>query len=428
MLVRIYKAIDRRYRNYSIIIITLIKYYFYSIKHRLVIYRLRNNYKKTPIRVGFLGYLDGASCDVFTDLYNRFCQDDNFNCDIVVVPYSHDSKNKMIEKHEKAISYLKDKGIEALPGYDKDNDSYIDYSNKFDIVFFEIEYDWVLSLFKVENFRNSLSFIIPYGQYLADNIKGHMSCKMMSEVFTVFPTSKAVCNMMKKYSVIYGKNVHSEYLGNPKIDKFFKRNVEILDVWKKAKKGQKRIIWAPHHTWAGYSNFITFASFFLDFAKQNPDVFIAIKPHPALKDSLKFVNKWSEKEIEDYFNKWTTSSNTDIFEGEWFDLFKTSDAMILDSIGFMLEYSLTGKPACVIYREGENRERKMKFSECGEEIYELLYHAQNVEEIKEFIDMIKINADPMKSERQTYINKNYTPPYGNLGYTNIYNYVTSLLK
>ena len=403
-----------------------IKFIGLSISYRKIKKRLRNQIDKQPIRVGFIGYADGASCDIFTNLYKIFEKDSRFLCSVVVLPYTHDDKNAMIKKHQKAMEYVQSRGITPLPGYDEKNDVMINYCGSFDIVFFENEYDWIDSLFKVENFRDALSFVIPYGQYLADNIQYHLSHKMMSEVFRVYPTSKPISRMMKKYSDIFGWNINSEYLGNPKTDCFF--NVgEVEDVWKKAKEGQKRVIWAPHHTWAPYSNFLTYYKDFMDYTKAHKDIFIAFKPHPALRDSLRDINKWSEDEINQYFDAWKNGDNTDLFEGAWFDLFQKSDAMILDSLGFMLEYSLSGRPACVIYRVDEKGERVMKFSDCGEELYGNLYHAKNMVEIKDFIDMIKKGEDTNKETRLEYLRENYTPPYGKTGAENIYNDVLKLI-
>lgn len=401
--------------------------YYRSQRKKLT--QLREQYGTHPIRVGFLGYLDGPSCDIFTDLYRQFEKDCNFTCEVVAVPYTHDEKDKMIKKFNVAVNYLKTIGIEALPGYDKENDRFVDYSGRFDIVFFEIEYDWVDPLFKVNNFKDAVSFIIPYGQYLADNINAHLSFPMMSQVYNVFPTSVAVGKMMKTYSKVWGFNICKEYLGNPKIDKFFNPLIQPVDVWKKTKSNQKRIIWAPHHTWANYSNFPKYAEYMLELAeKHKNDLFIAIKPHPALKDSLKGINGWTESQIDSYFDKWRDGENTALFEGAWFDLFMTSDAMLLDSIGFMLEYSLSGKPACVLYKLDKSGKRMMNFSDCGEQMYETLYHAKDESEIEAFVEMILKSEDKKKPLRDKYIEDNYRPPYNKLGFENIYDYIIKLLS
>lgn len=408
-------------------LLSTIPSYYFKQKNKLI--KLKEQYGKKPIRVGFLGYLDGPSCDVFTDLYRHFCNDGNFFCEVVAVPYTHDEKDKMIHKLDVAMNYLNTLGIDALPGYDKIEDRFIDYSGRYDIVFFEIEYDWVDPLFKVNNFKDTLSFIIPYGQYLADNINAHLSFSMMSQVYKVFPTSVAVGRMMKRYSKVFGTNICDQYLGNPKIDKFFDSSIKPLDVWGKAKQSQKRIIWAPHHTWADYSNFLRYADYMLQLAdRYKNEVFIAIKPHPALKDSLKKINQWTEDEISAYFNKWKSGFNTDLFEGSWFDLFMTSDAMLLDSIGFMLEYSLSGNPACVLYKVNDKGNRMMKFSECGEQIYDVLYHAKSELEIESFLEIVLKSQDPKKRLRDEYIEQNYLPPNEKLGFENIYDYIIKLIS
>lgn len=405
------------------------RFSFLSVKYGKIKDRLKNKLGKEPIRVGFLGYLDGPACDVFTELYYKFSNDSRFVCSVITVPYTHDEKGKMIKKQQVAIDYLESKGIKPLPGYDEKNDIYVDYSGLFDLVFFEVEYDWVHPFFKAQHFSQALSFVVPYGQYLANNIAHHLSCEMMSYVYKVFPTSVTVGKMMKKYSEIKGRNICDKYLGNPKTDVFFFPSHHYVDVWKKARSSQKRIIWAPHHTWADYSNFELYSEYFLDYAElhQN-DVFIAIKPHPALKDSLKNINKWSDDKIDSYFSRWRNGVNTSLFEGEWYNLFMSSDAMILDSIGFMLEYSLSMKPACVIYRENERGERTMKFSECGEDVYNLLYHAKSQSEIENFLGMIKKGEDPLFERRKLYIENNYLPPYQQSGSENIFNYIVEEIE
>ena len=106
----------------------------------------------------------------------------------------------------------------------------------------------------------------------------------------------------------------------------------------------------------------------------------------------------------------------------------SSDAMILDSLGFMLEYSLSMKPACVLYRENENGERIMKFSECGEEVYNLLYHAKSKYEIENFVELIKRGEDPLFEKRKQFIDDNYLPPYQKSGSENIYNYIVETIE
>lgn len=372
------------------------------------------------IRVAFMGFSSAPSVDVF----KYFEKDDRFDCYAVIVPYTHDEKDLMIARYQRTRSYLEAQNIKILDGYDVSSDRIIDYSHKFGVVFFEIEYDWIDSHFKVSNFKDAYTYFIPYSPYLADNMEHHFSHKMLRDVHRIFFTNRAEYPMLKKYSQINGLNLCEEYLGYPKWDRFYTNNPPLIDVWKKAKPSQKRIIWAPHHTWVNYSNFIEYSEFMLRFALERKEEYCFVfKPHPALFESLRCINGWSLEEIKAYYQSWKDGENTDLCDGSWMDLFYYSDALILDSISFMLEYSLTGKPACVLYREAEDGGKVMPFNERGEFMYDLLYHAKNEAEVKNFLRMITVNEDIRKTERCNHIKSNCTPPYNKPAAQNIYEYV-----
>lgn len=377
---------------------------------------------KERVSICFIGYADGASCDTFTNLYRLFKKDSGFDVSVIVLPYSHDSKENMIECLDKAVEYCRSIGVDAEPGYDKEKDEFINRHNQYDIVVFENAYDWVRPEFSVSNFPNALTFFIPYGQFLANNINYHFLQKMMSEFFCIYPTSKSVANMMKKYSLIDGQNINKEFLGNPKNQAFFDKKYKAKDVWKKQSKKKKRIIWAPHHLWARYSNFLKYKDVFIELAKEyENEIQIAFKPHPALKSSLKERAGWTNEQINDYYDLWNNMPNTQLEDGDWTDLFLCSNAMILDSVGFMAEYSFSGNPLCVLYNEDEKGNRIMKFSDCGEELFELIYRAKTKDECIDFIKNIVLeNNDYQKVARDRYILENYLPPYGKTASENIY--------
>lgn len=412
-------------------LLSLFLYEQVKIRSFFIIRRLRKKVRcNKKIKVGFVAS-GSPSVDVYSGLYKYFVADERFECTYVVLPYTHDGEQNMLHQQEQSYHYLKSLGIDPILGYDKATKSFADYTKAFDIVFFEKEYDWVPSVFKAESYSNALSFHISYGPYLADNIAHHMSPKMMSVVYKILPTSSKDYEMLCKYSKINGRNVLKEFLGYPKVDAFFEdeENVKFTDVLTKAKPTQKKIIWAPHHTWANYSNFHKYSQFFLDYAAAHKDeIFIAFKPHPSLRASLREIDGWSEQQILDYYSRWETGDNTALFDAEWFDLFFSSDAMIMDSISFMMEYSLTKKPSCVLYREMENGEKEMQFSECGELIYDKLYHAKDEDDVLLFIQMIIRGEDPLYDSRVNLINEMYCPPNGKSASKNIYQYVVNLIN
>ena len=397
-------------------------FYYLSFFHYLKIKKKLSEKieRNEKLQVCFMGYQDAENIDVFTDLYQLIKNDNVFEVSVVIVPYTHDDKNEMINIQNKSELYLKKKNIIPILGYNSKADDYLNLYDKFDIVFFEVEYDWIPKQFSPKNFPHALTYYIPYGQFLANNIQHHFNQKMMNQFYKIYPTSKEVAKMMKKYSLIKGINI-SKFLGNPKNQKFFNTSKSIKNVWKIQNDKKKKIIWAPHHMWASYSNFLYYKDIFIELSqKYKNTVQFAFKPHPALKQSLISQKIMTEEEVRKYYEYWQTTENCQLEEGEWFDLFQGSDAMILDSIGFMLEYSLTGKPACVIYRK-KNNKREMKFSKVGEKIFQLLYKASTKDEIENFINaMVIANNDLQKNKRMDYIYKNYTPPNNNTAELNIY--------
>ena len=117
---------------------------------------------------------------------------------------------------------------------------------------------------------------------------------------------------------------------------------------------KKRVIWAPHHSFENQKPYAKLCAFFdlydfmLELAEEYRDTIqFAFKPHPMLKPRL--YHLWGKRRTDEYYRKWADGANTQFEDGEYFDLFLTSDAMILDSVSFIPEYSATGKPAFFTY-------------------------------------------------------------------------------
>jgi len=387
---------------------------------------------KKKIKVVFIGYHGGGNADIFSNLYLKFKESSHFDPVIVVSPYYHDSMDGMITKMNKADEYLTNLGIEHINGYDVIKDEYfnVNKSLKPDIVFFDSHYDWNHPYFSIDSFppNKVLSFFIMYGYFLADNIEHHFTQKLTNKVYRILLPAPVEIELFRKYSPINGINICQSFLGYPKITRLIQNDSKFVDVWKIKDKGVKRIIWAPHHIWAGYSNFLEYKDLMLEISeKYKNQIQIAFKPHLCLYDSLIQIANWTKEEVDAYYIQWETMPNTQLVTDAWIDLFLTSDAMILDSISFMAEFSLTGKPACVLSRK-ENGERVMKFNELGEKLLFHLYQASNSSDVTNFIEDIVLNEnDYKKTERDTYMKENYIGENSNDVVANIYNYIQDLI-
>jgi len=97
----------------------------------------------------------------------------------------------------------------------------------------------------------------------------------------------------------------------------------------------------------------------------------------------------------------------------------TSDAMILDSISFIAEYTATNKPA--FFTIGSTS--RVQLNEFGSINYEVLYHTENglKEDIEKFIVDVVINGNDVKKEERTaFVQKYLLPPNGKTSAENIY--------
>ena len=112
---------------------------------------------------------------------------------------------------------------------------------------------------------------------------------------------------------------------------------------------------APHFTVTDdrtphtFSNFFEYYDFFLACAREHPDIEFVMRPHPELFEHMVATGKRTREEALSYWDRFNALPNGQVYEGaEIFTLFRQSDALILDSIGFLAEYAPTGKPICFL--------------------------------------------------------------------------------
>lgn len=379
--------------------------------------------KEGKIKVAFLGYALGASCDIFSNLYKKFANNPKFEVTMVIVPNNYCDESTMLSILHSAKDYLDGLGIEYICGYDEKEKSFIDVIQNInpDIVFMTHHYDWFHPYFKIENFKEKIVYIIPYGYFLDDNMDFHVNAEAYTLAHKAFYESKQMIEICKKASKHFDCNICSDFLGYTKTDDLITKKESIIDCWKIKDKRVKRIVWATHHLDANFSNFLAHKDLILDITKKyQSSIQFAFRPHAGLKGSLKRVVGWSNQEIEDYFKEWENLPNGFVSYGDFKDLFITSDAIILESISFMAEYMLTNKPALFVAKNLEN----LKLNKFGTQISNYLYKAQTEKDILKFIEEVVLNdKDTLKREREIFVKNCLLSPNNKTGAENIYNYV-----
>lgn len=361
--------------------------------------------KKEKIRVAFFVVQESVwKCD---DVFKLMTVDSKFEPIIIIIPYIMQGEKIMLETMQRAVIFFKNKNYPTISCYDHITNKWLNIKNEIkpDIVFFTNPHNLTYKEYYINNWLDCLTCYIPYSYMIANLQNSQFNQDFHNLIWRCYYETPIHLQMAKKYARNHGKNVKIlGYAGNDIFNSVIKRSP-----WKKQEVSKLKIIWAPHHTIeeqssCNYSNFFELSDYMLELAKQfQNSIQIAFKPHPMLKGKLYKLPNWGIKKTDNYYKKWENLSNGQLEDGDYVDLFKTSDAMILDSISFMAEYLLQNKPILFC---NKNDSIINKFNEFGIEVYNTIQQAHTKRDINNFIYNTLHNIDPYKSKREIFI-KNY---------------------
>lgn len=325
-------------------------------------------------------------------------------------PSDYQKSNQMEMK-----SYFESKGYPYMDMYNFETQKWFNI-NKFkpDIIFYTQAVDTAYPQYKIKSlWNNSIFYYIPYCLIIA-NEKAGFNTLLFNISKKVFAPSEFVKKYWSTFFLNKAKNVvvtgypSFDYLTHPQGTKAKNES---------PKSDLLTVIWAPHHSI--FSDDIFCHSIFLEIAdrmlelvkKYENKIHFVFKPHPRLRPKLQQHKDWGVDRTTSYFNFWRDASNATLQEGEYFNLFLSSDAMIHDCITFMAEYLVTSKPALFV----KNKNVKMDLNEYGQGCFENHYKAYSFEDIEKFIDDVLIHHnDNMKKRREYFVNKHLLPPDGSL--------------
>ena len=191
--------------------------------------------------------------------------------------------------------------------------------------------------------------------------------------------------------------------GYPKLDVYLDEGeLADCDIWKgsDSSKEIKRIIYAPHHSLGKdqlrMSTFDWMHETMLELAVKTKGVQWLYKPHPNLKYSVEKNSVMSRSEYKKYEQSWANLPNGVVYDqGEYFNIFKTSDMLITDCGSFLAEYLPTKNP--IIWLIAENT---VGLNAVGEKMASSFYNVKNLQEFKEvFSELIEKGEDNLKDER-----------------------------
>ena len=396
-----------------------------KIYHKRALMKIR---RKEKITVVFL--LIHESVWKYEELYKLMEKDIRFNPVVVVCPYIMYGNDTMLRDMRQAYNSFKKRNYNVIKSLNEKTGEWLDVKKDLnpDIVFFTNPWGLTRAEYLLQNFGEILTCYVPYGFKISYLYESHFNKGMQNFVWKFFLETE----IHKKLSIKYSRNKSANTIvtGYPGMDSFLKKDYKPIDVWKIKDKEIKRIIWAPHHTIPGmgatldYSTFLRYYDFMFEVATKYQDsIQIAFKPHPVLRAKLSMDEVWGKRKTDKYYQKWAELSNGQLHEGDYMDLFLTSDGMIHDSGSFVIEYLYTNKPVMFLINDDSILNR---FNEIGKMALSRLYQGKTQEDVESFlIDVILKNNDLMANERLLFYNSIIKPPNNRTASENIFNYLES---
>jgi hypothetical protein len=337
-------------------------------------------------------------------VYSALRADPDFDVSVIAIPKIPAASRELdLAEYHHLQSFFRGKGIAFESGYDVQTRAWIDPLNFGlpDIVVLPQPYNHTQSfLYHAPYLKHFCDLaIIPYSMTTANLPVAQYFLPVYSDCRYIFMESEP-----HKALFIENRPELAERLfvvGHPKLDLYRGAASADFSLWK-CPSAQKRIIWAPHFTVTDdrtphtQSTFFKYYEFFLEFTKRHPELEVVLRPHPELFEHMIWTGMKSRAESNAYRDRFNALPNGQVYEGgEIFAMFRQSDALILDSCGFLLEYLPTGKPVC--YLESMRRQR---MNPIGERLIHAYYTAWNAEEIEEFMQgVVLAGADYRREER-----------------------------
>ena len=401
-----------------------IKYLFFlnnkelksKINYLNVIKNLKQN-KNKKLRVAFL--CEENAKWGYQSIYDEMKNDDNFEVlPIINLPIITYRRQEFLQ--QKNMEFFSSFNMDSIDGYDYENNTYKSLEElKPDIVFYQQPWYMIQSQLPEVVSKYGLTCIISYGFTSIDTASWGSEAirKNSGNLWKMFAESEYHNKFYQKAAKLKHKDIMLTK-GYPKLDNYKQPiNPKFEQLWKDSKKNDKhRIIWAPHHSIEKYgfemSNFKEQYLYFLELAKKHAEYSFVVKPHPALRYKCISENFLTGEEYDAYMNEWNSLSNASVYtDGNYFDIFKTSDVLITDSSSFLAEYFYSGKP--IIFFESPNR---AGFNEFGLKIKKGFYCLEKAEDTENLLKQLLVDKnDTLKELRNKIINKEFYYPKEGIG-------------
>lgn len=362
--------------------------------------------REERIRVAFLVYSSAEwQCE---SIYRLMEKDRNFDPWIVICAYNHGTKESIRKTYVSTCAYFRDSGKNYQIKYAGFCERRVAWKSidDFNIIFYITPYNNILVPGRLNMYDrkiNQLCIWVPYAIMLVDMsplgpnnfFLNHTVVKLSWYCFCM---EKSAIDMIQQYQMLGGYNTRLS--GSPKMDELIEHTyIQRDNLWKTNDKTQYKIIWAPHFNMKKGMNgtFHENYKWFFQFASCHKEISWIVRPHPRMEWGVKEFHVFAEREeYLEYLRNWDALPNGKvILEGDYLDIFDSSDAMILDSISFRAEYQYTGKPMLIL-QSAFSRLMSATEEKLQKGVY--LARGNDFEAIERFI-LEEIGKDPRKEIR-----------------------------
>lgn len=401
-------------------------YYFVGFKgltHEKELNRLESEIKQhRPIKVLFI--VANISMWRAQGLFDLLRKDSRFEPRIIISSFGYYKPERAAQVIKPIKDYFNSKRIDA-PSTIDNNFNLDEWFMAFnpDILFICQPYPGIHSnVLDIEHNYNRLLAYIPYGTPTVKTPYAY-DTEFHNRAWRFYLSTPLHLLTARRLMHNNAKNVR--IIGEPVYERFCKSN---HNPWKKIHDGKKRkrIIWAPHFSFADTGSFLHRGGFLLlhDIMpkmaiKYKDQIQIAFKPHPNLYHTLVDLENWGEERAKQYYQLWASMINSQLVDGDFIDLFKTSDAMIHDCGSFTGDYLMTKNP--VLFTDSDVNALKKEADDFGRSCLDLHYFGSTSDEIEKFILDCVINGnDILKSRRTEFFKKMILSSNGKSASENIY--------
>ena len=360
--------------------------------------------RKTRTKIHALFLTQEMSCwpsleSVFAAARNN----EDFEAALVYTPFYHENFSEQIDYYED----YRELGLPVLR-----HNQYDLPAESPDVVFTIKPYANIPELYQQKNLEQVVPRVIyiAYGMELTtDLIKFGFQYYAHYKAWRHVAYGDIVKEFGKKYGYRGGDNI--VVWGHPKADHY--RDMESkMDIipreWTEKIRGRRTILWTPHHlidlNSTGTGTWLIWGEHILNMAMEQKDVFFIIRPHPLMVGALVNSGCYSQSQMDRLMEKIDQADNI-IWDNSpsYLPAFYAADAIITDGTTFSFEFLYTKKPILLTPR---NMESFYQY----EDMMESYYLVNRIQDISDFVAMIRDGQDPLREKRLAMYEKTFYIP------------------